>query len=485
MIKIDEAFVNAAAPNANAVKSAKDLLLKRKFSGLYKSEDETLLFGECKGSEASDYQTSVDFMTPEQPVYRCTCPSRQFPCKHCLGLMYAFAKGESFKIKPIPEDIAQKRAKAAKRSETKKDAVKTPPKVNKSALKKKIKSQLDGLDLLETLTHDLIRAGLGNLNAKSVREIETQAKQLGDAYLPGAQNALYDFTNLFYTEYKGKNISDLENKEREKIYSEATDRLIRLQSLCRHGRAYLNKRLDDPELKPDIDSDIAAWLGHAWQLRELGELGLMQENVELIQLSFHAYNNFARKQFIETGIWLNLSSGHIQLTQNFRPHKAAKHIREEDALFNVAQVKELFIYPGDMNPRIRWEGMLNRESEPKDYSAIHSFARSDFAQVIKEVKNQIKLPLADKSPVLLLRYKQIGKVADHLVMEDANGERLILEDTDAVQEPESCHLLSLIHEKYLKEQSILGRFHHNLDTHQLRVKPLSIITDSDIIRLVY
>ena len=60
--------------------------------------------------------------------------------------------------------------------------------VNKTALSKKFQAQQGGLDLLEKLTLDLTRIGIGNMNARSAREIEEKAKQLGNAYLPGPQS---------------------------------------------------------------------------------------------------------------------------------------------------------------------------------------------------------------------------------------------------------------------------------------------------------
>ena len=41
------------------------------------------------------------------------------------------------------------------------------------------------------------RIGIGNMNAKTAREIEEKARQLGNAYLPGAQAALHRYTKLF------------------------------------------------------------------------------------------------------------------------------------------------------------------------------------------------------------------------------------------------------------------------------------------------
>ena len=155
--------------------------------------------------------------------------------------------------------------KIEKRVEKKKVEADKPHKVNASALKKKIQTQLDGIALLESLITDLVRSGLGTLNAKSARQVEEQAKQLGNAYLPGAQNALHALTGLFYRSQISSE-DELKASERERVYSAALDQLNRLQSLCKQGRKYLTTRLEDPELKPETETDIAAWRGHAWQL---------------------------------------------------------------------------------------------------------------------------------------------------------------------------------------------------------------------------
>ena len=102
MISIDEASVDSMAPNADAIKNGRGLVLKCKFLKLHKSEDDTLLFGECSGSGSKPYSCSSDFANPSSPTHRCSCPSRQFPCKHCLGLMYAFVQGKKFTVAEVP-----------------------------------------------------------------------------------------------------------------------------------------------------------------------------------------------------------------------------------------------------------------------------------------------------------------------------------------------------------------------------------------------
>ncbi|MEW6304186.1 MAG: SWIM zinc finger family protein, partial [Verrucomicrobiota bacterium] len=344
-MQIDEAYADSQAPNAAAIKNARGVVLKRKLVGLFKSADGTLLFGDCKGSGKDNYRPSADFADPAKPVYRCTCPSRQFPCKHSLALLYAYAQGGKFIEKDVPQDIEEKRTKIQQRAEKKKEESDKPHKVNTSALKKKIQTQLEGINLLESLVNDLVRSGLGTLNAKSARQMEEQAKQLGNAYLPGAQAALHALTGLFYRSQISSE-DELKPSEREQIYSAALDQLNRLQSLCKQGRKYLSTRLEDPELKPETETGIAAWLGHAWQLRELKDAGLVQTNVELMQLAFNSHDDWTRKEFVETGVWLNLQTGAVQLTKNYRPYQAAKFIREDDTCFHVVVCAELCIYPG-------------------------------------------------------------------------------------------------------------------------------------------
>ena len=483
MITIDEDYIGSAAPNAEAVKNGRALVVKGKFVALNVDADGTILFGECAGSGKAPYKVSCDFARPEQPTHRCTCPSRQFPCKHCVGLMFAYVlKRATFKTGAVPADLAEKREKLASRAGKKEEEAAKPKTVNKAALAKKIQAQLDGLDLLEKLTLDVTRIGIGNTNPKTAREIEEKAKQFGNAYLPGAQAALHRYTKLF-----GDDAGAFDPKapaaRGEAIYSEALDQLCRLHVLVKQGRAYLKRRLEDPDLKPETDTSIAAWLGHAWQLAELKSCGLVQHDVELIQLAFNTYDDVARQEYVDSGAWMNLNTGQVQVTQNFRPYKAARYIKSDDSFTGVAQVKELCVYPGDVNPRVRWDTMTPRPAEPRDFRRVWEHARPDFAGVIKEVKTNLKAPLADKQPIYALRFARIGQIDGVPVVEDATGGRLTMTDTGMTEEPPSCHLLQLVSPELHKDQTLVARFRHDLDRRKLQVKPLGIVTGTGVVRL--
>jgi hypothetical protein len=69
MININEELINSVAPNESALKNALGLVKKNSFAGLWISEDETIIFGECIGSGSTNYNCSADFIIPENPVF--------------------------------------------------------------------------------------------------------------------------------------------------------------------------------------------------------------------------------------------------------------------------------------------------------------------------------------------------------------------------------------------------------------------------------
>ena len=195
MQQITEQQILALAPNAAAAANGRKISDKGGFVRLECSADDTYYWGECTGSGKSNYITSIDFIDPAAPLIRCSCPSRQFPCKHGLALMYEIMKQKPFAPCEIPEDILKKREKKQSREEKKaqppeEGTPKAEPKINKSARTKKLKKQLEGLDLLQKLVQDLLKAGLGTMGSVTLSTYRQLAKQLGDYYLPGPQRLL-------------------------------------------------------------------------------------------------------------------------------------------------------------------------------------------------------------------------------------------------------------------------------------------------------
>ncbi|MCL2424018.1 MAG: SWIM zinc finger family protein [Micrococcales bacterium] len=75
--------IEALAPDQSSLTAASKLNKPTKWSGLAHEDD--LWWGEAQGSGANPYRVVVD---GDNVGYKCTCPSRKFPCKHSLALMW-------------------------------------------------------------------------------------------------------------------------------------------------------------------------------------------------------------------------------------------------------------------------------------------------------------------------------------------------------------------------------------------------------------
>ena len=78
--------------------------------------------------------------------------------------MMEWLSGKNFETSDIPEDIVQKRKKAAKRAE-RSTAQQVSPKQNKSAAEKKLRKQLEGLDLAESFVKDMLDRGVYSVSS--------------------------------------------------------------------------------------------------------------------------------------------------------------------------------------------------------------------------------------------------------------------------------------------------------------------------------
>ncbi len=479
MREITQQFIDSLAPNPAASVNGRKISQKGGFIRLERSEDDTFYLGECTGSGKSSYITSADFLEPAAPVFRCSCPSHQFPCKHSLALLYEIMAGKDFAVQPIPEDILQKRAKkearAAKAAAPKEpDAPRTPPRVNKAARTKKLQKQLEGVELTEQLVRDLLNAGLGSMGGAALPTYRNLVKQLGDYYLPGPQALL---NQLIFE------ISAFQNDGGDGHYEAAIDTLERLWALVKKSKQYLSQKLDSGDVGQD-DSALFEDLGGVWKLDELAALGLCKENARLAQLAFWVSADEARNQFTDTGVWADLDTGEISVTCNYRPFKALKYIKQDDTVFGAVTVPTAVYYPGEGNRRIRWEEAAFGELTAADCAALRAYAAASLAAEARNAKNILKNTLSDPMLCSLLRFRRIGKAGDALVVQDENGVAVALGDMPGL-EPTISRLSALPDAALLENQVLLGAFWYDAAERRLKIQPLSIVTDADVVRLLY
>jgi hypothetical protein len=88
-VAIDLKAVEQLATDQSSLKAAAGLAKPAKWSGVGASPDGALIWGECAGSGANPYRVMADLRDLGN---KCTCPSRKFPCKHVLGLLWLNAE---------------------------------------------------------------------------------------------------------------------------------------------------------------------------------------------------------------------------------------------------------------------------------------------------------------------------------------------------------------------------------------------------------
>lgn len=506
MRTITQQQIIAYAPNPNAVANARKISSGGGFVSHMRSADDTFYMGECKGSGKSNYVVSADFVDEASPVFRCSCPSRQFPCKHSLALLFEISLNKEFAVGEIPEDILKKREKKAKKGEADKgagngseglegkemseeeaaqaaaEAAKAAArrqKAGKAAKAKKIKKQLEGLKMTEDLIRGLMRSGLSTMGSVSLKTYRDLAKQLGDYYLPGPQLYL----NQLILEMEA-----FQKDQDAKHYRAAVEVLKKLRGLCKKAGAYLTDKLEKDT--PEADDDILyEELGGIWKLDQLNALGLKKDNARLLQLSFQVVYREAGKEFIDLGYWADVDTGEIFKTCNYRPVKAMKYIKQEDSCFALVQIPVLSCYPGELNRRVRWEAAEYKEAGEEIYKQVKDRACQDIAGAVKTAKNQIKNILSEDFCAMMVAYRRIGMVRTddriRMVMEDESGKRLELRGRN--EEEKAC--LKMLGEipdrRVLRNQVLFGVIYYDSTDHSMCMAPLSVVTDQGIIRLLY
>ncbi|MEC3952241.1 SWIM zinc finger family protein [Nocardia sp. CDC153] len=171
--------IGSLAPDAASLTAARKLRGKWSGTGIH----DTALWGLCQGSGSRPYQTIVDL---SGPAYKCTCPSRKFPCKHALSLLLSWSAGEIVPAASIADFAADwlggRAAKAAKAAE--KSGPEAKPSRGGGATADQRRARVGaGLIDLDTWLTDQVRTGLAQAD-RSPRAFETVAARMVDAQAP-------------------------------------------------------------------------------------------------------------------------------------------------------------------------------------------------------------------------------------------------------------------------------------------------------------
>jgi len=193
--------VLALAPDQASVKAAQSLTTVNTWPVLGRSE--VALWGECQGSGKTPYKTAIDL---REPAFKCSCPSRKFPCKHALALFLLALQSAGTQADDAfvettesPEWVASWLAERTKREEARQAKVATEPATATStaaarpaaaqaaaerrAVERAAKVAA-GVEELTMWLKDLVRSGYVDAQARPHSEWEQMAARLIDAQAP-------------------------------------------------------------------------------------------------------------------------------------------------------------------------------------------------------------------------------------------------------------------------------------------------------------
>ena len=153
-----------------------------------------LAWGAIKGSGAAPYLAALSL---DGPAFKCSCPSRKFPCKHGLGLFLVLEGGTVATADP-PDWVAQwdaKRQGAAAPKAPGEDKPVDAKAQEKRRLAREAKVDA-GVGELELWLRDLVRRGLASARGEPYAFWDRTAARLVDAQAPGLARRVRELPGL-------------------------------------------------------------------------------------------------------------------------------------------------------------------------------------------------------------------------------------------------------------------------------------------------
>src|SRR6266849_5222194 len=186
----DRTRVLAMAPDAPSQRTAQQLASVRAWP-LTGAAEPGALWGECRGSAAVPYRAVVDL---SGPAYRCSCPSRKFPCKHVLALLLLWADGAVRDDPGGPPGWAGSglaaRAGTANRAQPGETAEPKDPKAAARRAEQREARVAAGLAELDRWLCDQARQGLAVSQKYGYAHWDDIAARMVDAQAPGLADRL-------------------------------------------------------------------------------------------------------------------------------------------------------------------------------------------------------------------------------------------------------------------------------------------------------
>lgn len=388
--------ITQLAPDDASVKAAKGLTNLKKWPLLQFSD--RAVWGHCQGSGSKPYQMAVDM---KDMTARCSCPSRKFPCKHSLGLLFLLEmEAQAFSPAEEPDWVAEWLAKREAKAEVKAKKAEAP--VDEAAKEKRVEQRhskvLDGIDELQTTFHDLLRNGLFNLPNQGFGVFERLAKRLVDAQAGGLAAQVQ---TLLATDYE-----DDEWKSRV---------MMQLSRIYLMAESY--KHLE--QLPPEWQTTLRTAVGFTQAKEEV----LATEGFRDEWWCVWQSRSLVNKLNMEVSWLYGLTHDRFATIVQFFPHSSTP---EWTVVTGAIYAATLHFYPA-VSPMRAIPEQLERVETPLIFNAI-----SSVDDLLRRYRTQMGIdPLLDAYPALVEQV-QLCRSGKSYFLKDKDGNLLKVSLTDNV-----------------------------------------------------
>lgn len=225
--------VTAMAPDAAGVSAGRKLAVPATWEGL--GCHESMVWGAIRGSGKTPYVVGID---GEGPAFKCSCPSRKFPCKH--GVALGFLVAEHLDAIPVAEPpswmtewVASRRERETKQRDREAQRASEPiddetrerrERDRERRVEKREANMTQGVAMAREWLRDLVRRGLARTTESGVRPFEEFAARLVDAQCPGLASRVRELSDTMHAERSWQDLF-LERVGRLHLLLEAAARL--------------------------------------------------------------------------------------------------------------------------------------------------------------------------------------------------------------------------------------------------------------------
>jgi len=404
--------------------------------------------------------------------------------------MLAFVqKGATFSVAAPPQDLLDKRAKQAEKATPKaRAAADTPRNINKGALAKRAKEQVDALETLGSFLVDIAGVGVGGVTPKIIEEIENQSKRMADANVTAAAAILRRLAALVVD----RDVEDDDAKKAARGFSADKEArvawmLTQLHAMVRRGTKLLDGRLESEGVSlAEREATHDVIFGKRWQLPDLKQAGYWVTNRILMELSHERVDDDVTEFATATGFLIDLENGSIVREWTALPYNTLKFQKLRASRRGTLVVSEAALYPGDVvNQRIRWDektpGIVEeRDRERADYDKLHGHAVS-VDTAVKGFRNQMKNPNHPLEAVFLVAAARFGTIGSDVMVQDATGDRIVMRDAPDARLPATIALRQAA--AAYGPGSLAMRLYFDLPSRALYGEPLALFVGDEHLRL--